>query len=94
MKTTGFTTVLVAVLAAGFLHAQNPAGDLIEPVAPPPSVPVADLMPDGSTVSTPGAAMTEEEPSDTPPPADNPAAPETPAAPDAGGLHHQGCRTQ
>jgi type II secretory pathway component GspD/PulD (secretin) len=90
MKTTGFTTLLATILAAGFLHAQNPAGDLIEPVTPPPAVPVADLMPDGSTVSTPGAALPEEEPSDPPPATDipaapeNPAAPQNPAAPDAG----------
>lgn len=95
MKAANFLTFTVAALAAGWLHAQNPAEALIEPVAsavdgnqaaPPvadlPAAPVPADLP-----AAPGAPM-EEEPSDLPPPADLPAAPAgaapgTPATPGA-----------
>lgn len=86
MKASKLLILFTAVLAAGSLHAQNPAESVVEPVAtavddPAASGPVvvADLT---GGVPTPGDA--EEEPSDLPPPADLPDAPVPPAPIPAG----------
>lgn len=80
MKAPRFLTFASAVLAAGILHAQNPADQLIEPVVDAVeasnTTPVADLPAPAAS-----APATEEEPSDLPPPTDNPSSPSTP--PDA-----------
>jgi type II secretory pathway component GspD/PulD (secretin) len=71
MKATKFITHSFAILAAGLLHAQNPAKPLIEPIEAtseplpePPAAAVAAV-----------AAAPEEEPSDLPPPSALPEAP-------------------
>ncbi len=81
MKAPRFLTFATAVLAAGLLHAQNPADQLIEPVVDAVDsrdvTPVADL-PAAPAESTPAQ---EEEPSDLPPPTDQPSSPTAPHAP-------------
>lgn len=78
MKAPRFLTFASAVLAAGILHAQNPADQMIEPVVDAVearnTTPVADL-PAAPAESAPAQ---EEEPSDLPPPTDLPAAPSGP----------------
>ena len=75
MKAANLLTLSAAILAAGMLHAQNPADSLIEPVAATgaqiPGLPAA------------GDTQPEVEPTDLPPPAEIPAAPAPgdPAAP-------------
>jgi len=82
MNPSKLLILAMASLATGMLHAQNPADQLIEPVAaatdnPAEPGPVADLTIDPAGGSL---AAVEEEPSDLPPPADLPA-PGAPAAP-------------
>jgi type II secretory pathway component GspD/PulD (secretin) len=78
MKAPRFLTFASAVLAAGILHAQNPADQMIEPVVDAVearnTTPVADL-PAAPAESAPAQ---EEEPSDLPPPTDLPATPPGP----------------
>lgn len=82
MNPSKLLILAMASLATGMLHAQNPADQLIEPVAaavenPAEPGPVADLTVDPAAGAV---AAIEEEPSDLPPPADLPA-PGAPAGP-------------
>lgn len=74
MKAANLFTISAAILAAGILHAQTPAGSLIEPVNPgnDSALEIPHTRGPGSLSTAPA------EPSDLPPPSEAPAAPGLP----------------